>query len=322
MKKNFKELEFGVKVPGTDFVLRANKTYRIIGRTDESAPDGYKERGITKYEHPLNGQNGVMHFDSQRKLWDTGLYNASPCYSKVKPEEIEETVKALDKNLKPYLEQIYEEGVFENNRGSNKYWDSYKFGLNQNLTISTNSPENFFGLWTSLLHGAIAPEDEQKNPKYRELGTPYVLVNSAEKSSNKQKNTFAKNEAISSFIAGIKKDKDHLIDVLKYVGFNAASETSDNILNSTFTNWLENKNEGAKNAGYFNNAIDKFKSKSGKEELAVWNMLNKAVKKGKITHLRGEFFIGEDSIGNNLKTAAEFVNNDDKLKGQLFELAG
>jgi hypothetical protein len=240
---NFKDENFEVKVPNTDFILKANKTYRIIGKKDTSAPDGFQERGITKFEHPLNGESAIVHYSKDRKLWDTGLYENSPCYAKMSSTDINKTVKTLNKHLVSYLEEVFPEGVLKDRKGSNTYWDEYSFPLNQNFTIATNTPEAFFGLWIAILHGHIAPEVNQKAPRYRELSTPYVIIDSAEKTSNKQKYDFAKSRAIAKFINSLEDNRTFLIEVLNYVKFRASEGTSDNILNSMFKQYQRSGQE-------------------------------------------------------------------------------
>lgn len=321
MTGKFKDENFKVVIPGTKFTLEANKTYRIIGNVDPSSPVEFQERGITKLEHPLNGENGIMRFSRDRNLWDTGLYLGSPRYSDhdVKSEDANTAVEVLNKVLVPYLKEIFPEGVLENNRADNNYWDSYSFPLNQNFTISTSTPEKFFGLWISVLHGAIAPDGEQKKPRYRQLSTPYVIVNTAEKTSNKQKIEFNRSKAISNFILALEEDKKFLIEVLNYSGFRASSGTSDNILNSMFSTWV-GKKEGSKNAKYFNKNFKTFKTEEGREELEIYKILDKGVKNNIITFSRSEYFLGETSIGNNIKEAAKKINTNDELKGTLLEL--
>lgn len=318
----FKDENFKVVIPGTKFTLEANKTYRIIGNVDPSSPVEFQERGITKLEHPLNGENGIMRFSRDRNLWDTGLYLGSPRYSEhdVKADDATKAVETLSEKLVPYLEEILPVGVLANNRSDNNYWDSYSFPLNQNFTISTSTPEKFFGLWVSILHGAIAPDGEQKKPRYRNLSTPYVIVNTAEKTSNKQKIAFSRSKAISNFMLSLEDDKDFLIEVLNYSGFRASAGTSDNILNSMFSTWISSKKEGSKNAKYFNNSFKRLKTEEGKEELEIFKILEKGVKNNTITFTRSEYFLGETSIGTNIKEAAKKINTNDKLKGALLDL--
>ena len=320
--RNFKTETFKVVVPGTEFTLEANKTYRIIGNVDPSSPIGFQERGITKLEHPLNGEDAIMKFSQDRNMWDTGLYLNSPCYLKpeMKSDDVKAAIETLNEKLVPYLKEIFPEGVLENNRENNKYWDSYSFPLNQNLTISTSTPEKFFGLWISILHGQIAPDGEQKKPKYRELQTPYVIVDSGEKASNKQKIAFIRSKAISNFMSTVENKREFLTDVLKYSEFTSSSETSISILNSMFTNWIDNKESGSNNASRFNTAFERFNSEEGREELEIYKLLKDGEKSGRITYSRSEYFLGEISIGNNIKEAAKNINVDDKLKGQLLDL--
>ena len=322
MAKNFKTEEFKVKVPGTNFILESNKTYRIIGKVDPSSPQGYQDRGITKYEHPLNSENAIIRFNDERKIWDTGLYADSPCYARMNSEDITETVNILQKHLVPYLKTSFPEDVFENSKESNKYWDTYGFPINQNKTYSTNTPEVFFGIFTAILTGKVAPEEEQKQPRYRQLMTPFIIINSAEKSSNKQKLDFAKSKAVFNLMSGLEKDKELLVEILKYAGFKTSADTQDSILNSMFKRWIDRPTDGAKDAAYFNDAYSKFTKKKGKEELEIYRMLEKGVSKGKITYERSEYFVDDENIGANLKEAAGKINDDDKLKAKLIEIVG
>jgi hypothetical protein len=319
---NFKDEDFKVKVPGTDFELQANKTYRVIGKIDTNAPDGYQERGITKYEHPLNGENAIMHFSRERNLWDTGLYENSPCYAKIDTDEINSTVKTLKEKLVPYLKDIFPDNIIDNNKGSNTYWDGYGFPLNQNKTYSTNTPEAFLGIWIGLLHGTLAPEVNVKSPKYRTLNTPFVLVDSGERTSNKQKLDLTKSKATTKFMIALEKDKKFLIDVLNYSEFRATFKTEGTILNSMFQNWINNPKTGSKNSSTFVNAYELFSNEEGKEQLEIYKLLDKGVKNSKVTYSRSEYYIGENSIGNNIKDAAANINKNDKLKAQLIELVG
>ena len=311
---NFRDTELSVKIPNTSFTLKSNTTYRIIGREDTSTPMGYRERGITKLEHPMNGESAVMSFDTNRKIWDTGLYTNSPCYSKVKDsEQISETVEKLTKYLVPHLINILPEDALSY-KSSNNYWDSYSFPMNQNLTISTNTPEKFFGMWIALISGKVAPEDDQKNPVYRENGTPYIIINSKEKADRNTSLKFEASKATFNFMKLLDKNKETLIDILTYSDMKAGLKTEDSILNSQFINWIGNKTTGLKKAQNFNQTVEKFDTPKKREELEIWKMLKKGVSKGEIKLHRSEYFVGDVKIGNNLKVAAKTVNEDKKLK--------
>lgn len=311
--------DFKVRIPGTEFDLESNKTYRIIGKVDPSAPRGFQERGITKFEHPLNGEDARAVFLENRRLWDTGLYEDSPLYAKDKNVG-KENVEKFKKHLIPKLESIFPDGALSP-KSDNTYWDEYKFPLNQNFTVATNTPESFLGLWMALIGYTVAPEDMKDYPIYREMRTPYVIVDRKEKATNEQGLKFEKSKAIGNFILYLEKDKEFLIDVLNYSGFKASDKTDDSILNSQFLNWIENKHNSLGTTKSLNENIEKFSSELGREELQVYKMLNKAATNKTLRQERGEYFIGDVSLGSNIRESAVMVNNDDHLKEQLFTLS-
>lgn len=310
---------FKVRIPNTEFDLETNKTYRIIGKVDPSSPRGFQERGITKFEHPLNGEDATVVFLANRNLWDTGLYEDSPVYAKDRSVG-KENVEKFKKHLIPKLESMFPEGALSP-KADNTYWDSYKFPLNQNYTVATNTPEAFLGLWFALIGYTIAPEDMKDYPIYREMRTPYVIIDRKEKSSNQQRLSFEKSKAVGNFINYLEKDKQFIIDVLEYSGFRASEKTDNSILNSQFLNWVENKKNSLQVAKNFNSAIERFSTELGREELETYKTLNKMISEKKVKYERSEYYLGEESLGANIKEAAKRINEDDSLKERLFNLS-
>lgn len=320
----FTDQKISVKVPGTSFTLESNKSYTILGRVDESSPAEFKEQGISKIPHPLNSQNATVDFDDTLKVWDTGTFDSSPCYRTVtNKEEVKNTVKELQDKLLPELYKIEPEEHYDY-KSNNSYFDEYKFPLIENLKISTNTAKNFFGLWVALVSGAVAPEEESKNPKYRMLRTPYVLVDRKEVANSAQKNKHHQSTAIYNFMNFLNSDKKEkkelLFDILAYSGLRISTKTEETILNTQFTDWIEGKANGAKNAKTFNENAEYFSTTEGQDELQAYNMLLKAKKLNLIVERRGDFYIGENSIGANLKESAKKVLQNSELLNKLEEL--
>ena len=307
--------DFSVKVPGIDFELESNKTYRIGGRVDSASPDGWKEQGISKFQHPLNSEGAIVRFDAERNVWDTGLYKSSPCYARY-PQLGEENQKIFEEFLLEDLKLTMPDDAFSP-KANNKYWDEYSFPINQPLTIRTSTPQNFLGMWFALLHYTVAPKEKENFPIYREMRTGYTVVDIKEKSSNKQKSEFEKSKATSKFVnlleSDKKSDKVFLEKLMDYVGFKGNIETEAGILNSQFNYWINNKKESHKNASYFNQTFERFSTEEGREELEIYNNLKDCMKTGSVTFNRSEYYLGEESLGNNLKEADKVVNSDKNL---------
>lgn len=319
----FIDKKIAVKVPGTDFVLESNKTYTVIGRVDESSPVEFKEQGITKIPHPLNSYNATVDFDSTLNVWDTGTFESSPCYRGIQPNQVKETVKQLKENLLPELFILEPEGNYDY-KASNSKFDNYSFPLIENLKISTATAKNFWGLWIALISGTIAPEKNQKNPKYRELRTPYVLIDRKEVATSGQKNKATQSDAIFNFMSLLKDKKEQkrelLFDILSYTGLKVSTKTEDTILNTQFTNWIESKSNGTKNAENFVKNVNYFSTTKGEDEMEVYKLLIKAKKDNLIVEKRGDNFLGKNNIGPNIKESAKKVLESTPLLKELQEI--
>lgn len=324
--------DFSVKVPGTDFTLRSNTTYRIEGRIDSEAPIEFQREGFSKIPHPLNYEDAKITFDPNLLIWDTGLYEDSPCYSNVNKEEVKKTVETLKKYLVPSLEKQLPAGSLDyNSEGYNEkgfpkiqYFDNYKYPINQKTNVTTNTPKDFFGVWAALLSKTVAPEEEQKKPAYRNLRTPFIIIDRKEKASTKQKHEFEKANAQKNLLllamSENKKDVDFVIDVLDYVGLKGVNKTEPSIMVSQFNQWINNKTESLQNAKKFNKEVVRLATDEGREELYIYKQIRKALRESKITETRGEYFLKGKSIGRELKQAAKTVNESDNLKQLLSEI--
>lgn len=322
--KSFEELKFSVVVPGTKFELESNRSYRIMGRATSSSPREFKERSMTKVRNPLNTEAVYPLFDAKREVWDTGLYINSPCYAKVSTEEKKKTISTLETNLIPHLEQDLPEGALSH-RESNKYFDSKPLmHVTEPLTVMTNTPQSFYGLFIAIAKGIIAPEKESGNPRYEETATAYKIMNKAEKVDNLQKLDLEKSKATANFlnllISGKGKDKELLFDILDYVGCRVSKTTSDEILNAQFKNFLNNKKNSIKTAETFNETYKTFKSQKGSQQLHIYKVLKECADKNILTLDRGDYYIKDDNIGASLKEASKAVSSSKVLTAKLMDL--
>jgi len=319
----FTDKNIAVKIPNTDFILESNKTYTVIGRVDESSPIEFREQGISKIPHPLNTFNATVNFDSTLNVWDTGTFESSPCYRGVSSKQVKETVKILKEELLPELFLLEPEENYDY-KAVNKAFDEYGFSLIENLKISTSIAKNFWGLWIALISGTIAPEKAQKNPKYRELRTPYVLIDRKEVATSGQKNKATQSDAIFNFMSLLKDNKKQkrelLFDILAYTGLKVSTKTEDTILNTQFLNWIESKSNGAKNAENFVKNAKYFSTTAGEDELETYKLLVEAKKENLVIEKRGDNFIGKNNIGPNLKEAAKKVLEKAPLLKELQSL--
>lgn len=322
--KPFSELELNVTVPGTNFTLEVNKTYRIVGRANPDGPPELRKIQKSKYPNPYNTEGVRPTYFEDLNLWDTGLTLNSPCYKLIKGDtkkrnEVYEKMLVL----KQYLEDVYPENALSH-KGSNQYFDEhYVIQISEPITITTDSPQNFYGLFLALVKGQIAPENEAENVRYNQLRTSYRILNKNKKVDEIQKLEYERSKAAATVIGLLesnkKADKEFLFDLFTYCDLRISSKTSEEMINLQFKNYINNKNN-LKNAPKFNEFYEKFKTKKGKEELHTYKVLKECADRGLIRYDRTEYYIGEKSVGSNLKKAAEVVNNTPELKTQLIEL--
>ena len=115
-------------------------------------------------------------------------------------------------------------------------------------------------------------------------------------------------------------DKELLVDICNYIGFKLSATTSDKIAVSQFNNWITNTQDALQNVADFNKNIEYFTDSKNKEELEIYKQFNKALKDGIITVTsRGEYFLKDESLEFNKKTAAAKINSNKALKKTLLE---
>lgn len=325
------ESNFKIKVPGTNFYLESNQTYRIEPRIDSSAPYATTKDG-KRTQLPITIPNGMssvaayVPYDSIRKVWNTGLYKTSPCYSKLSKEEVDETIELIEKYLLPELELSFPKDALVP-PGSNEVFDDYRFKVFPKRTYSTNTAIEFFHLWIAFLSDVIidSKQSEDKSTEIRSKRIPFAIFSKGEKVKGEASIEFEKSKATSKFITLLESEKDHekelLIDVLNYIGLSANSKTDSKLINSVFTNWINNKDNSSKNVTVFNDMIKYFSTEEGEEEMAIYKGLLEGKKQNTISRSRGDYFIGSENIGSRLKEAAKKINKDNNLKELFQELA-
>lgn len=318
--------DFSVRVPGTNFTLSSNSTYRVEGKVSTHSPKEFQEAGFTKIPNPFSPEQAKVKFDQIRKVWDTGFYENSPCYlkNKISKDDVKEIVKTLNENLVPELEEFLPEGSLSP-KESNDYFDDYKYEINQKNNYTTNTPLEFWGLWNALIDYVVAPVDDQKKPIYRDamISTPFVIYDGTRKKNQEQDNTFEKIKSSSTFMTMLtsKKpsDKELLVDVCNYVGFRLSDKTADKVAISQFENWISNSQNAKQNVSQFNLNIDYFSSSKNKEELNLYSAVKNALKEGLITKDREELYLAGQSLGMEIKGAAKIINTNKELKKTLLE---
>ena len=319
--KLFEKQDFEVRVPGTKFILSPGKSYRIVGRANPDAPKEFRAMEMTKIRDPFNTERVRPTFSEDRNMWDTGLHSMSPCFTQESAKDKEEILETLKKHVIPYLELSLPDGALSY-KADNYFWDDkYKFEVSEPITISTNDPLSFFGLYLAILKGTVAPEAEAGNPKYNQLRTAYRILNKHKLTSDLETLEFERSKANSVMINLLtsKKNSDFLYDIFDYLDLKISKNTSEELVNLQFRSFINNK-EKHKNARKFLEIHDKFKTKEGRDNLEIYKILTSSIKKGLVEYSRGEYFLEGKSLGSNKKDVADLIFKSNDLKVKLIEM--
>lgn len=323
--------DFKVRIPGSDFYLKSNTTYRVENRVDMNAPvakspTGEQVRLNYKFPDPEgNSENTFMPFDRERNIWDTGFYETSPCYRRQPnyTEEAKKTVEILKNYLLPELEIVLPEGALSH-AYTNRHWDEYFKKIKADHVYATDTPEGFLTLWMAFLSGTVVSLDQKSSPRANFLQTPFIIHDRNEKINTDARKGLERDLAKAKFLSLMSSEHDHekefVIDVLDYLNFKVNKKSDITVLNTLFNNWVQNKDTATKNAEVFNRTIKEFSTEEGKEELEIFKMLKKGLSEGTVIKENGKFLLEKTPIGTTLKQAAKEVNKKKDLKSKLLQV--
>lgn len=305
--------KFEITIPRTQFVLKSNTMYKILPKSDASAPDGFKDNGTTKVISPDVGNTVYPPWDNEMKVWDTCFYKASRSLRGMPEAEKEEYLKKVQEFIVKPVEELKGEGILSHQE-SNKFFDDFGSTLKANRVVNTSEPLERLALYFAVLNNDLAPKEHASNPLYSKA--QYVIVNSEEAVNIRQEREMEKNQAIGLFYVLQNNDKEKMSDLLDYLGIANTSTTDKATLNSAFNRWLTDKTSGFQNSNLFIKTYEKFDSEDGAEELYLYQKLKELNDKNLIKLQRGEVFLEGKPIGAGFKLAASYLmtNKDDKEK--------
>lgn len=321
---------FTVKVPGVDFELSSNQIYHIREVTDNDAPDGYQQAGITKHPLPGIAQGISVPYSNATKTWNTGFSEANVCYSKEHPREAKKILGTVTKYLLPKLELLVEGDLTNNKSSNNTFFDEFtpfngegvgdapiKYKIKGGNMFNTKNPLEFLALWWALIGKQIMPPGKENEGTYKNCA--YVLEDKKQSTNVSQDKELEKQIATSTVLGIVKNKKNkeelaHLQNLFTYVGLNLEVETTELApLISTFTKWCEKAGYNNENAIEFNEAVDKFQDKKDRDELFVYVDLIKKIKDSKVKVERKDILIEGQNLGSDKKIAARKIAADQEL---------
>jgi hypothetical protein len=290
------------------FKFKPNTLYQVTEKLDSSAPSGFVEHKTTKVLHPdvSNSVPGAI-FDSELKIWDTGLYDNSKALRKAVPsldersKLVKEVIKYIVKPLqllkgKEYLSQ------FEDN---NTFWDDFRINIFKDKVFNTERPDELLQLYLTVLHRQITPKELESHPDFK--NSQYCIVDKEDSIDRKQEKEMGVMEAQSTFFTLLKSKREDLFLILDYLRLSVTPKTDDKVLASLFNNWLKDKTDGFQNYAVFLKTHKFFGTVDGEKELYYHSKIKDLIKKNVIKQKKSEIWFEDEFIGSDLKSATKNI---------------
>jgi len=311
-------LQYEIKVPGTDFVIKPDTIYTVLPKPDPNAPDGFKAHGTTKVIHPDVGVTIGAPYSSDMEVWDTGFYEYSPCLNGMSEKDIKNHLEITNKYLVEPIEKIRGKDILKHNVG-NKFFDDYVITLGNKVSFNSNNPTERLSLYFAVLAKELAPKDNAGHPAFKQAA--YMVVNRDVEINAKEQISIDNGRAIGEFYGLLKTDKPKLQKILKYLRISDTAIEDEGTFISIFNRFLDDKQDGYRNSKIFLENLDKFSTEAGEEELHLFQLIHDLYAKGEVKLIKSEYYIKDISLGNSIKHAAMYAVANPEVKKLIVELS-
>lgn len=302
-----------------EFDLKLDTIYQVMPKYDGSAPDGWRKERTTKALAPWGRNIEGIPFNDHKKVWDTGLYESSPSLSNRREEEVNDILSFVEKNIvRPLEDNLYGEGALDHKDVKDSFWLDYSIDLYNGRIFNTSDPRQLLDLYLCILHGKLCPKGKAESSPYYPFAQ-FTVENKEHSRSVQQENELLTVEAMGEFYSMLNNNKDRLKLVMNYVGVNIPVKASDGVYTTSFTSFINHRDNSRFNKEEFIEASKKAKEKEGYQELYFYDILGKLFKKKIVTRER-EFFMFEGTeLGTSLKEAARKVAKETTIQAELLK---
>lgn len=300
-----------------DFEIKLDTIYQVMPKYDGSAPDGWRKERTTKALAPWGRNIEAIPFHEGMRVWDTGLYKDSPIFAHKKEEEVQEIVRFVKENIVDKLEgSFYSDGELDHKDKKDSYWNEYGIELYNGRIFNTSDPKQLLDLYLSVLHGKLCPKGKAESSPYFPFAQ-FTVENKEKSKTVQQENELITMEAMGQFYSLLNSNKKTLRLVLNYVGVSIQEKDSDGLFTTSFTTFINHKDNSRLNKENFIEAVKMSGSKGGYEELYLYDVLQKLYRKKIVTKDRDYFMFEGTKIGTSLKEAAKTVSKNQELKVEI-----
>lgn len=309
------------------FTVYSDSKILLGNKKDDEVFDGFKQPTSVKFDGvpvtciaPFICTNRL---DANYGYYDLGFEEDSFHYRFLNSDaERSERVKNLKDNLiKPYVKKVRSfynketgkhEPLTENIlKGDELYYDSYKFDVTAGTVLLAENVEDRFKIYLLLLTKTVCPVEMQDSSEFaKSTLTITDLVSKVKKNQSKSKSIADANYYITSMLRENKQDM--LCAYFDYLGLrHFLSASSDEV---QFQDYVQSN---IINSDKFREAFLDIKANKTDDEVKIYSLLNKALKKSNIDFEKsGNVFLrnGEE-VGSDLKIIAkELSTTKDKNK--------
>ena len=283
--------------------IKADSTYKITPKPDPDAPSGFVREGTTKLPSMGIGNSVPCRYITTNKatgqgMYDTGLYEQSPCYATMDIEEVRLLVSRLQEAIVEPYEKSHGKGILD--QSNSEFWDNYVVDLFAGRFFSTNNVDDLLGLYIAMRGFELTPREKLGDSKYND--SQFCIEDKALVKNIKDRRAEAVMKAITHFGHLMMTDRSTLINLLKYVQLlGITNDVDDTTLNTVFYEWIQ-KSEN--HVTKFLNGLELLEENDG-EVINLYAHLTILARK-KMLEKDGPLYIFDGKeLGADLKTAAK-----------------
>lgn len=306
------------------FNIRPNTLYQVTEKTDSSAPDGFKLNKTSKVLHPdiVDSVPGAI-YDSELRIWDTGLYENSKALIRAIPSATERAkfVKDVKKYISDPLTKLKGKDFLSQYEENNDFWDNFSIKIHKDKIFNTEKPEELLQLYLALLHKQVTPSVLESNPEFK--NSQFCIIDKEDAVDRKLEAELGIMEAQGTFFSLLKSSKkSDLLLILDYLKLNVTEKTEDKVIASLFNNWIKDKTDGYQNYSVFLKTYKFFLTEEGEKEVFYNSKIKELIKKQVVKQKKQEIWFNDEWIGADIKSAAKNIISNKDLQTEFLKHIG
>lgn len=302
------EKEILATIRGTEdaFDIKANTLYKVVGRYDDSAPDGLKRAGISKIPFMGNGERILCRFDEVSDIYDTGFYPSSKCYANVSYKEAEALANKAYKNIAEPFARMTSKDI---NQSNFEFWDDFIVPISDDeVTFNTSNPVDAFKLYIAVLSRKLCPDELDGDPRYKESFYRVIDTSTTKAANNEfELDTMRATAGFVTLLNGSEDASQGAKDIAIWLGFYDGSDVSSEYILLAFNNYLK---EDPSNVRSYFRAYGMYNDPKESEILKICRMLSVLAMRGVTDSTKRGLMLGGKVIGKDRKTIADLCIND------------